>query len=389
MPRTHGRRRAPAGPHRRRAGRLVGGLAAVAGLVVAAAVGAPYVMAGSTPGQAPAAPRAAAFQAGVTHTQYSADEGDASAVASAKGILKTVGPLENQHIMGWGADNPEPSPGKYDWTTLDQRMKLISDTAGTPVITLCGAPDWMKGGQAGQTDWNKLEVAPLPAHYADFANLAVTVAKRYPKVKYFQVWNEMKGLWDDGKNRWNYEAYTTLYNTVYDALKKYNKNLIIGGPYVSLNTYHDPDAAGHPSSVKGAFGTVDQRDLDAISYWLKNKHGADFLDLDGGTNTRDGYFPSPADGAQMFQAVTKWLKQQSSLPVWWAEFYTPKDKANNSSPEAVKDALTAMRDGGASVALLWSPQCDGAMPCLWTDTRKAGGGKATAYLPVLQQFAAR
>ena len=68
-------------------------------------------------------------------------------------------------------------------------------TGGTKIITLCGAPDWMKGGKAGQTDWNKLEVAPTPNHYADFAQLAKQIALRYPDVQYFQVWNELKGMW--------------------------------------------------------------------------------------------------------------------------------------------------------------------------------------------------
>ena len=76
-------------------------------------------------------------------------------------------------------------------------MQLIADSGVTPVITLCCAPDWMKGGQPGETDWSRLEVAPDPAHFADFAELAADVAKRYPQVKHFIVWNELKGFHDD------------------------------------------------------------------------------------------------------------------------------------------------------------------------------------------------
>ena len=80
------------------------------------------------------------------------------------------------------------------------------------MITLCCAPDWMKGGEPGFTNWSTLEVArvyighshhsprrteeikddifdllshvftfqvaPLPEHYLDFANLAGKVAER-------------------------------------------------------------------------------------------------------------------------------------------------------------------------------------------------------------------
>ncbi|OLT10047.1 hypothetical protein BJF78_29420 [Pseudonocardia sp. CNS-139] len=63
-------------------------------------------------------------------------------------------------------------------------------------MTLCCAPDWMKGGEPGETDWSRIEVAPDPAHYADFAALAVDVARRYPQVRHFVVWNELKGFFD-------------------------------------------------------------------------------------------------------------------------------------------------------------------------------------------------
>ena len=93
---------------------------------------------------------------------------------------------QNQHIMGWGGGNPEPSPGEYDWESLDRRVDLMRRTGARMVITLCCAPDWMKGGEPGETDWSNLEVAPLPEHYGDFAELCAKVAERYPDVEAFQ-----------------------------------------------------------------------------------------------------------------------------------------------------------------------------------------------------------
>jgi len=136
-----------------------------------------------------------ALAVGVTHTQYSIDTwGDASAVSRAKLLVSQAAIYQNQHIMGFGALNPEPAPGRYDWSTLDRRVQLMRDTGATPSITLCCAPDWMKGGKRGQTDWSKLEQAPLPKHYGDFAELARQVALRYPDVKNFLVWNEKRLL---------------------------------------------------------------------------------------------------------------------------------------------------------------------------------------------------
>jgi hypothetical protein len=141
---------------------------------------------------------------GVTHTQHSFDAwGDPLAVASGRALLRDASVYQNQHLMGWGALNPEPAPGVFNWDSLDRRVQLMRDTGAVGVITLCCAPDWMKGGQAGATDWSALTTAPLPEHYRDFAELARQVALRYPDVKYFQVWNELKGFWNDAENRWN------------------------------------------------------------------------------------------------------------------------------------------------------------------------------------------
>ena len=52
---------------------------------------------------------------GFTHTQFSADDGEATAVATAEGAIKSVPMVQAQAIMGWGVDNPEPSPGQYDF----------------------------------------------------------------------------------------------------------------------------------------------------------------------------------------------------------------------------------------------------------------------------------
>ena len=51
-------------------------------------------------------------------------EGEAVAGGLAR-VLRQVPMLQNQHIMGFGADNPEPSPGRYEWRTLDSRVTLM------------------------------------------------------------------------------------------------------------------------------------------------------------------------------------------------------------------------------------------------------------------------
>lgn len=90
---------------------------------------------------------ASALGWGFTHTQYSADTGADDAVARARDLLSGQSLPQNQALMGWGAGNPEPSPGTYDFSDLDRRVAFIRSTGATPVITLCCAPDWMKGAE--------------------------------------------------------------------------------------------------------------------------------------------------------------------------------------------------------------------------------------------------
>ncbi|MGN9912919.1 hypothetical protein ACTMTJ_35820 [Phytohabitans sp. LJ34] len=339
-------------------------------------------------------PHPSGFAVGVTHTQYSIDDwGDEAAIDSARGVLRAAATYQNQHLFGWGALNPEPAPGVYDWESLDRRMELIRATGGTPVLTLCCAPDWMKGGRAGETDWNRLHTAPLPEHYGDFADLAVRAAERYPDVRHFQVWNELKGFWDDAAERWDYEAYTRLYNTVYDALKRRDPGLSVGGPYVVVETWASRSAGGHPSVLSGQWGTVDQRSLDVLGYWLRYKHGADFVAVDAGMVTRDEG-PLSRDArvnTAVFGAVTAWLRQITPLPVWWSEFHVGRADSGGQ-PRLLATAVTAllhMAEQGAAVALVWQPQrgaeeAHGVRPpALWSSTEVAGGGRPLAFAEAL------
>lgn len=324
---------------------------------------------------------------GVTHTQYSIDPwGDERATARARAVLSATATYQNQHIFGWGALNPEPSPGRYDWSTLDRRMQLIRSTGGTPVITLCCAPDWMKGGRPGETDWRRLEEAPSPQHYGDFAALAAAVARRYRDVRYFQVWNELKGFWNNTLNRWDYEGYTRLYNAVYDAVKAVDPSLQIGGPYVVIDTWHDPAAGGHASDLNGACGVVDQRGLTVLQYWLTHKRGAQFVSIDASSSPRDGGATDTATAVQTFEVLTRWVRQRTSLPIWWSEFHAGDVKPGRDQ-EHVAGAVASllrMAAAGASVALIWQPQRETrrnvtSQPALWTSTEVSGGGQPLPY----------
>jgi hypothetical protein len=139
---------------------------------------------------------------------------------------------------------------------------------------------------------------------------------------------------------------------------------------------------------------VDQRSLDAVRYWLKNKKGADFLVVDGAAMP-DQRAPALGEFAELakFSAVTRWLRGQSggTLPVWWAEWYVEPSGSGWTDEHRGAVQAAAMMEfikGGAATALYWSPQtattgdCPG---CLWSGT--ANAGRATPTLTMFQNFA--
>jgi Glycosyl hydrolases family 39 len=326
---------------------------------------------------------------GFTHTQFSADHGEADAIASVQAALRVPGLTQNQHIMGWGAENPEPAPGVYDFTSLDNRMAFIRETGGVPVITLCCAPDWMKGGTAGQTDWATLTSAPLREHYGDYAALSAVIARRYPDVRHFIVWNEFKGFFDEGRNNWDAAGYTDLYNQVYDAVKAVNTQNRVGGPYMSMTTTTS-ETASHASGLRGPWGAVDQRAMDAVDHWLTHNHGADFIVVDGHAET-DGA-PDEFAALDKFSAVSQWVRARTTLPLWWAEWYVePTGQGWTDQRETAlrAAAMIEMARSGVSTALYWNPEptSAGCATCLWTDTRADDGGTPLPFLATLQAFA--
>ncbi|GGK76332.1 hypothetical protein Sme01_52100 [Sphaerisporangium melleum] len=314
---------------------------------------------------------------GVTHTQYSADNESDDVRRRVSDLFARVPMLQNQHIMGWGAGNPEPAPGKYDFRDLDRRVKLMAATKAQPVLTLCCAPDWMKGGPQGRTNWSTIEVAPLREHFDDYAKLAATVARRYPTVTHYMVWNEFKGFWDDAHNDWDVEAYTDLYNRVYDAIKAVNPKIQVGGPYIPIDSHV---SSANASTLRGPWGAVDSRNLAGLDYWLKHKKGADFIVVDGSSATNDrGLVPDEFTALKKFSAVTSWLRQRSGdLPVWWAEWYIAPDNIEWDEQHRTAVQAAAMMEfarSGVATALYWNPQRKGGDDCpgcLWTP---ADGGE--------------
>lgn len=343
-----------------------------------------------SPPSGPVTPKSARFSYGFDFAQqgpYLTPQSSPGAVASARRVLSSVpGMLEDTSIMDWGLPDPEPSPGRFSLSALASRISLITSTGGTPVVTLAAAPDWMKNATGP-------DVPPSPTHYKDFARLAAKIAQSFPDVKYFVVWNEFKGFWSKAANTWNIQQYTAMYNDVYRAIKRVRPLALVGGPYAPTPPYATPQPGSLPSTPHGAWGYLDQRTLNAIRYWLAKKAGADFIAVDGRDFPKSGPVTDPLTATEKYAAVDLWLRQQTSLPIWWMESaIQPADTGWSESRAATVRVATLVQlaSSGARVGMQWQPQQGGGIPDegLWTTTKFSSGGQPTALARILPRVLA-
>ncbi len=193
------------------------------------------------------------FSPGISYIDQGLDypqgNNNLSAVNNAKSLIKQAFPYEDTPIMAWGTPDPWPDPNQPEptnWGYLDGRLQLISDTGGIPVITLSEAPWWMKGQlqpdgttrllQASD-EWSDIAYNSriLDNEMGAWLLLVQRVAERYMappyNVRFFQVWNELKGYYNPITNAYDYNdspgntsgpnathGYTYMYNQVYNRL---------------------------------------------------------------------------------------------------------------------------------------------------------------------------
>lgn len=359
---------------------------------------------------------------------YPYNNNDIAAISNVKSLISKGITYINTPIMAWGVDDPWPDPSQPEptnWASLDARMRLIMQLGGTPVITLSEAPWWMKGQLQpdGSTrlitqseEWADIAYSAriLDNKMGAWLHLVQRVAERYMappyNVRYFQVWNELKGYYDPLTNAYDYNnspgepngpnarhGYTYMYNQVYNTLMQVAASLNIqtstievGGPYVVIDTWSSANES-NPSDITKAYGNYDQRSLDVVLYWLQHKAGAGFITVDSSNGNKDNVnITDPFTASQKFADVTQWIRSlnsqvypgAASLPIWWAEWYaTPYTHVSDANyNNAIKAyAMIELIKAGGSVALSWGGLGDGPPNTgLWTNTT-AGGGQPLSW----------
>jgi hypothetical protein len=225
-------------------------------------------------------------------------------------------------------------------------------------------------------------------------------------VRYFQVWNEMKGYYNPLKNNYDFttspgkpngpnahHGYTYMYNRVYARLMAVaislgiqTDQIKVGGPYVVMDTWSTRNGQSHPSDLTKAYGTFDERPLDVVKYWLQHKTGAAFISVDASNTNKDGVNHANATTAAEKPAdIVHWIRSLDGtaypgavdLPIWLGEWYARPytDWSDDNHSNAIKTfAMMEFLKAGGAVALSWGGTDEGrAGPRIWTNTTAGGG----------------
>lgn len=113
----------------------------------------------------------------------------------------------------------EPRRGTFDWTTPDELLNGLHAHHIAPLVTLYGSPSWANGGRS--ENW-------APTSGSSFASFAAAIAKRYPFVRLWTVWNE------PNQRRWLRPTSATVYvqrllNPAYAAIHRASPSSQVAG----------------------------------------------------------------------------------------------------------------------------------------------------------------
>jgi hypothetical protein len=131
--------------------------------------------------------------------------------------------------LDWRAT--EPSPGEEDWSAIDPILQGLHARRIGVLLTLYGTPAWANGGRAENV---------APANGTAFAAFATAVARRYPYVSKWEIWNE------PNQRRWLQPTSPAVYTRV-----------LLNPAYVAIHRARPgAQVAGGATAPRGSTGGV-------------------------------------------------------------------------------------------------------------------------------------
>lgn len=324
------------------------------------------------------------FKYGISYVHYKWENGNLKSVKAAADLMKNICQIGNQHIISFGASYMQESrDSELNFSSLDALVGRMKMVGGEYMLTLCSAPGWMLVSEPA----NKYdpESRPKEEYFDDYAKLCATVAKRYPQVKYFQIWNEFKGFWDKDLNGIDIELYIKFYNKVYNAVKEARPDAVIGGFYGTIQgDYTDQYGYKYDASFNPA---NDNEYWNMLNKWEDGAVGYDFVSCDYGIQAFKNYAkltkPQVFNNTKNYYYALERMCKETDKPIVMAEYYgqsrAKTDEENSPEFEAAvmamiyKNMLYGVKDRQYT-ALFWLENPEDIV-CFFTDTEKADGGQ--------------
>lgn len=135
----------------------------------------------------------------------------------------------------------DPSSRYYRWYNVDGFVRKARARGLTPVLTVLRAPAWAEGTGTANATANDREARRQGAFKIiprDLGDFAYAMAKRYPRVHFFQAWNEPNFgtyLWPQSDRRSGAAAgaihYVAMLNAFYANVKQVSgaNRVLVGG----------------------------------------------------------------------------------------------------------------------------------------------------------------
>lgn len=334
----------------------------------------------------------------LTHNTFKYPK-NTSAVARAEDFLRQGVDCIGQFTMDWGAGNTNPEKDTYNFKYLDSRVQLIRRLDKKVVLTLCRCPAWMR-----REDPKKgADAAPRVDMYSEFAHMAADFIRHYKEkgldIYAVNVWSETRGYWSQELSRWELEDYADLYNEVYDSIKTVNQSVLVGGPFMHIE-----------SSPKGRNmaqynGSISYSDRQALTAFINKAKALDFFSIDRNLKenaddtgySKDEVLKYTAFNGVVHSELKGLLKEKfPDVPVWVVDNQCLK----GHYPTDVEAAgLASMYRwhllGGAAFVDKWQPEDEGdestdteqiAPEGMYTHTDSDDGAQALPTYYVFRSF---
>lgn len=299
----------------------------------------------------------------LTHNTFK-KPGYTEAVQRAEQFLREGVDCIGQFTMDWGAGNTCPSKDKYDFKRLDERIGLIHRLGKKPVLTFCRCPLWMR-----RDDPDKgVDAAPRKEMYSEFAHMAADFIRHYDAIGLpiyaVNVWSETRGYWSKTLNRWELEDYVVLYNQVYDSIKIANPSVLVGGPFMHI------ESSPKGRNMADYAGNISSSDRKALEAFIDNVKALDFFSIDRNLKenadktsyTNDQVLKYTSFNGVIHKELREMLaKKFKDMPVWVVDNQCLK---GHYPVEVEAAGLASMYRwhllGGASFVDKWQPEDEGS-----------------------------